>query len=254
MLSYYLFFGTLYFIYGICIGSFLNVCICRIPEGISLVSGRSMCPSCGHTLRAGDLIPLLSWILLRRKCRYCGAPISSRYPVVELLTGVMYILVFLACGPSLLSVIYCLFGSCLIAAAGIDLDHLYVPDRFHLCILILAAVSFFTGHSESPKSLLAGGLLVGGFMLLVSTATHGGIGGGDIRLMTATGLLLGLPRNLFAFLLAYIAAGFFCLIPLLQGRLHRRTEVPMVPFFAFALMVSALWGDVLLAWYLGMFL
>lgn len=254
MLSYYLFFGSLYFIYGICIGSFLNVCICRIPEDISLVRGRSMCPSCGHTLHAADLVPILSWIVLRGKCRYCGAPISRRYPFVEFLTGVMYVVVFAACGPTVRSVIYCLFGSCLIAASGIDLDHLYVPDRFHVCIIILAVVSFFTGNSERLFSLLAGSLAVGGFMLLVSLATRGGIGGGDIRLMAASGLLLGLPRNAFAFILAYITAGIVCLIPMLQGRMHRKTEVPMVPFFAFALMVSALWGDRLLDWYLHLFL
>lgn len=254
MLSYYLFFGSLYFIYGICIGSFLNVCIYRIPEEISLVRGRSMCTSCGHTLHAYDLVPLFSWIFLRGKCRYCGAPISARYPVVELLTGLLYVVVFLACGPTLISVIYCLFGSSLIAASGIDLDHLYVPDRFHVCTLILAAVSYFTGNSESIKSLLAGSLLVGGFMLLISLATHGGIGGGDIRLMAASGLLLGLPRNAFAFILAYIAAGLVCFIPLLKGHMNRKTEVPMVPFFAFALMVSALWGHELLNWYLHLFL
>lgn len=241
--------GTFYFLFGISIGSFLNVCIFRIPRKLPVAAPHSMCPCCRHLLSPFDLTPVLSWLLLKGKCRHCHAPISTRYPAIELLTGILYLLCFLAYGMTLDSVILCLFFSSLIAAAGIDFEHTYIPDRIHLIILILALASFLSGSSEPWLSMVLGCLIPSGIMLAVSLLTKGGIGFGDIKLMAASGLLLGLEKNVLAFFLAYLTAGLFHAVPLLRGRISGKDEIPMAPYFAASLILSALFGAEIWSWY-----
>ena len=241
-----------FFIVGLCIGSFLNVVIYRLPLEISVARGRSFCPRCEHALAAGDLIPLFSFILLRGKCRYCAAPISWRYPLVETLTGVLYGLTFLRFGISWYTLLGLVFLSVLIVAAFIDHDHTFIPDRLHIIILALAVAACFVGPEISLLSRLIGAGAIGGFMLIVALLTHG-IGGGDVKLMAASGLLLGWQLNLMAFFLAYILAGLCYGLPYLLKKLPAHTEVPMAPFFAVALAFALLGGEPLLAWYFGLF-
>lgn len=244
-----LYFTIIYFLFGISIGSFLNVCIWRIPKKFPIANDRSMCPCCQHKLKAIDLVPILSWVFLKGKCRYCKSSIAFRYPLIELLTGILYVLSFRHFGLTWNSVLFCLFASLLIVGAGIDYDYTYIPDTIHLCLFVIAVLSHLIGNPVSIKCSLAGGLLVGGFMLILSYLTHGGIGGGDIKLLTVTGFYLGLSRNIFAFFLAYSLAACWCIIPMLRKKVNRRTEIPMIPFFTIALIVTALWGRQLLHWY-----
>lgn len=257
MNSDFILLASFYFLFGISIGSFLNVCIWRIPIQRSVCTAHSKCPSCHHILSPLDLIPILSWMLLRGKCRYCGAFISPRYPIVEFLTGIWFVLCFAVIGSRpgaiLYSIVLCLFGCCLIVAAWIDIDHMYVPDRIHIMILILSAAAFFLHHTETLSSCLLGAVVPSGIMLIVSLLTKGGIGGGDIKLMAVSGLLLGFPCNIFAFFLAYLLAGCYYLIPLLRGKVNGKDPIPMVPFFAAALMFSCLWGSPILTWYFNLF-
>lgn len=142
----------------------------------------------------------------------------------------------------------------LVTAAVIDLRTMYVPDWVPGFILGLALISLFTEHGPTLTSRVCGSLVIGGAMLLVSILTKGGIGGGDIKLMAASGLLLGFSHNLLAFILAYLTAGLMYAIPLLTGRLDRHKEIPMIPYFAASILVSCLFGDGIINWYLKFFM
>lgn len=242
---------ALFFLYGLCIGSFLNVIIYRLPIGLSIAKGRSMCPQCGHTLHAPDLVPLFSFLALRGKCRYCGGAISGRYPAVEGLTGLAFGLCAAVYGMSLYAVLLCVYASALITASFIDLDHTYIPDGVHLLIAALAVLSLFTGPSLPPLERLLG-LLPAAVMLLLSLLT-GGIGGGDIKLMAASGLLLGWQLVLPAFFLAYLLAAARWAPPYFAKKISAGFEVPMAPCFSIALMTMALFGRPLLRAYWGLF-
>lgn len=245
---------SLYFLLvGLCIGSFLNVVIYRLPRKLSIAKGRSMCPRCGHTLAARDLVPVFSFLFLHAKCRYCGSPISWRYPGVETLAGVLFALAAWKWGitATAYSAVLCLFFCALIVAWFIDKDETYIPDHIHFVILGCAVASWFCGPWVSLADRLIGGAGVGLVMLAITLATHGGIGGGDIKLMAVSGLMLGWRLMLPAFFFAYILAFLRLLIPLIRGKLKAGLEVPMAPYFALSLMVFSLWGNDLLRWYLG---
>lgn len=152
-------------------------------------------------------------------------------------------------------VILLLLAVILIAAAVTDIRSLYVPDIIPLCIAGLAVVTLVAGQEHGPAltSRICGSLVIGGAMLGVSLLTKGGIGGGDIKLMAASGLLLGFPRNLLAFILAYLAAGLLYTLPLLTGKIDRNRPIPMIPYFAVSILFSCLFGDRLIGWYLQFF-
>lgn len=248
-----LIFPVFYGLFGAAAGSFLNVCILRIPEGRSFITGRSRCPACGHVLTYGDMIPVLSWILLRGRCRYCGSPISRQYPAVELLTSCMFILCCIARGPGPDAVLMCLLGCLLITAAFIDGRYMYIPDTIHLLILLLALLSLAAGLGPSLPDRAAGALFGGGFLALLNLLSRGGVGWGDIKLFTVCGLLMGTAPNITAILTGYVLAGLWCAFPLIRGTIGRRTAVPMAPYFAVSLMVCGLWYHELALWYMGLF-
>lgn len=244
---------VVYGLLGAVTGSFLNVCILRIPEGQTFVTGRSHCPACGHVLAFYDMVPVLSWLFLKGRCRYCRAPVSIQYPAVELLTAAAFILCLLAKGPGMDSALMCLFTSILITAAWIDARHMYIPDGIHILILLLSCISLAAGHGPSLMNRLAGSLLPGGFLALVNLLSRGGVGWGDVKLFAACGLLLGPAPAMTALLMAYAAAGLWYAVPLMRGRIGRKTQIPMAPFFAVFLIVCGLWFRQLLLWYLGLF-
>ena len=155
------FYPALYGICGIIIGSFLNVCILRIPEGQSFVTGRSHCPACKRQLYPFDMVPVLSFLFLGGKCRFCGKPISIQYPLVEAGTALLFFLCCLAKGPGAAAVIMCLFGSLLTVGAWIDARHMYIPDGISLSILILAAASLMILPLPDILSRMAGAAMCG---------------------------------------------------------------------------------------------
>ncbi len=246
-----LFYSIVFLVYGCCIGSFINVCIWRIPRNISLVYGRSSCVYCDHKLGALDLVPVLSWVGLRGRCRYCRRTIPRQYPMIELGCGLMYLLCFQVLGLSVRAVLACLLGSVLLTAAVIDGKWLYVPDRIPLMILLLSIVSLHTSRLPLPGNRLAAAGFVCGFMLLLSVLTDGGIRGGDIKLMTAASLYLGFGKAVAAFFFSYVLAALWYLLPMLRGTVDRKDCIPMVPFFAVSIMVFTLWGGYILDWYLS---
>lgn len=245
-----LFYSIMFLVYGCCIGSFLNGCIWRIPREISLVRGRSACIRCGHVLGVPDLIPILSWVGLKGRCRYCRQSIPRQYPMVELGCGLMYLLCFHALGLGFQTVLACLLGSVLLMAAVIDGKWLYVPDRVPLIILLLAIASLCASRLPLLGNRLAAAGFVGGFMLFLAVLTDGGIGGGDIKLMAASCLYLGFSRGVAAFFFSYVLAALWYIVPMLRGRLDRKDCIPMVPFFAVSIMMFTLWGTQITDWYL----
>lgn len=198
-------------------GSFLNVCILRIPANQNFVTGRSHCPACGHVLAFYDMVPVLSWLFLKGRCRYCRAPVSIQYPAVELLTTSAFLLCLLAKGPGMESALMCMFSSILITAAFIDARHMYIPDGIHILILILSCISLAAGSGPAIINRLGGSLLAGGFLALVNLLSRGGVGWGDVKLFAASGLLIGAAPAITALLMGYVAAGLWYAVPLVRG-------------------------------------
>lgn len=257
MISYYVSLFLLYMIFGLCIGSFLNVVIYRLPIKMSVSKGRSICTSCRHTLNTLDLIPVLSFIFLKGKCRYCKTKISFRYPAVELLTGVLFGICGLIFSTTLYSVLACLFVSALITAAFIDHDVGLIPNGISAFIVALTAAQWFVSSGElslkavldnTVSSVISGGCIFA-FMLILYYAAHA-VGGGDVKLAAACGLFLGFPNGIAGFLLSYVLAALLLLLPIVRGRVQRKAQIKMAPYFAAGFIAAALFADYAIKWYL----
>lgn len=239
------------FLYGIVIGSFLNVCILRIPAKESIAKERSHCMSCGYQLAWFDLIPLFSYIFLGGKCRKCKKHISLQYPLVEALNGVLYVLIFLVNGWSIDSVIYCLLTSALIVLSVIDFRTYEIPIGINLFILALGLIHLVF-HLGDWLEYGIGLLAVSGFLWLLYQLSGGtAIGGGDVKLMGAAGLLLGWKLAIVAFLLGCILGSVIHIIRMKMSGAERR--LAMGPYLAAGIFIAALWGNQFLNWYLGSF-
>lgn len=251
------------FLLGCAVGSFLNVCIYRLPRDRSVVSPPSHCPQCGARLRAVDLLPLVSFLALGRKCRFCGGVISWRYFIVELLTGVVFLLAWLACGESLRVIPCWIFTAVVIAVIFTDLDHMIIPDSLVLVGLAAAVLqegmTVWSGEAPLlsvvvpgtglalPKAV-AGGLVGLGLFVLIRAFSQlvfrrEGMGLGDVKLAGAIGAMLGPGLALLSFGLA-ITAGAVLGVALLALRVRRRMEyLPFGPFLAAAALITLLLPD-----------
>lgn len=239
------------FLYGIVIGSFLNVCILRIPLKESVAKERSHCMSCGYQLAWFDLIPLFSYIFLGGKCRKCKTHISLQYPLVEALNGILYVLIFLVNGWSIDSVIYCLLTSALIVLSVIDFRTYEIPIGINLFILALGLIHLVF-HLGDWLEYGIGLLAVSGFLWILYQLSGGtAIGGGDVKLMGAAGLLLGWKLAIVAFLLGCILGSVIHIIRMKMSGAERR--LAMGPYLAAGIFIAALWGNQFLNWYLGSF-
>ncbi len=239
------------FILGTIIGSFLNVLIYRIPLKLDFVKGHSFCPHCHHDLKALDLFPVFSYLFLGGKCRYCKVKISPRYPLIELLTGVLFTLTYLRFGNSLMSVIGCILACDLVVLSMIDHDTLEFDDGFSILILVLGAFALILDHS-APLLTLIGVLAISGPMLAIAYFT-GGFGGADIKLMGAAGLLLGFPNIIVAFFIGVISGGIQAIVLLRKGN-DRKSMMPFGPHLALGIFVAYLYGSAILNWYLSFFI
>lgn len=242
----YLFF----LIFGLCIGSFLNVVIYRLPIGKSIVCGRSACPDCGHQLTFGDNIPIISWLYLQGQCRYCGAKISPRYPLVEALTAVLFLLVYVQYGWSLNTLTGFLLTGVLIVCAFIDIDQGIIPDR--ITYPALAAGLFLSWWTVGLKSALLGVAVFAGVLLLAALFSNGGMGGGDIKLAAVIGAFSGFPSAGAGLILACITGGLWAGFLLITRRAGRGTSIRFGPFLAAGGWLGFMYGSALISWYLGL--
>ena len=249
-----LFFIILYviiFLFGIVIGSFLNVCIFRIPKGESIAKERSHCMSCGYQLAWYDLIPLFSWIFLGGKCRKCRAPISPQYPIIEAANGILYVLIFLICGFTMESVLYCLAVSALLALSVIDFRTFEIPFGFVVFIGALGVIRLVLDYTNWLTYLI-GLFAVSVPLLIILLASKGrAIGGGDVKLMAACGLLLGWKLILPAFIMGCILGSVIHIIRIrVSGEGH---VLAMGPYLSAGVLLSMLFGNALVNWYIGLF-
>ena len=251
------------FILGLIIGSFLNAVIYRMHSGDSIVKGHSHCPQCQHQLGVKDLIPVFSWLWLRGKCRYCQAKISWQYPLVELATAILFVLgYFVLVAPVVmvsfivwLSYLYYLIAiSFLIVIFVFDHQHGLILDVVSLPLIVIAILfTIFLGQ-DILMYLLAG--LVGfawfGWQYAISKGNW--IGGGDLRLGLAMGLLLGWPKIIFALFMAYIVGAIVGVYLLATKKKDRQSQIPFGTFLSAATIITWLWGGLLWQWYMGLFM
>ena len=243
---------------GLCVGSFLNVVIYRVPEGMSLAKPDSHCPKCKYKLKWYDNIPVLSYILLGGKCRNCKAHISFRYTMVELVNMLLWLsCAFLFWKQSIpLACIYMIALSVFICVFFIDLEHKVVFDRFQLILLALGIASIFFDKSCVWYSHLIGGSVGFAVFYLVAflfekMAKKEGLGGGDIKLAGVAGLLLGWERLILSLLLATLPAAIVMLIAK-RGKEGEDKEFPFAPFLVVGFTVALLFGEQIIGWYLSL--
>ncbi len=238
------------FLFGIVIGSFLNVCILRMPEHKTVVTERSHCMRCGYQLSWYDMVPVFSWLFLRGRCRKCKEPISPQYPIIEAANGLLYIIVFAVQGFTVSGILYCLLSSALLVLSVIDWRTYEIPIAINVFILALGVLRVVTDYTNW-LSYLAGLLCVSMLLLLIFWISGGrAIGGGDIKLMAAAGLLLGAKKILLGFLLGCVVGS---VIHLLRMKIKNADRVlAMGPYLSVGIFIAALFGDAMIGWYLGM--
>lgn len=245
-----LIFSILFGLYGVIIGSFVNVLILRLPIRESVTLTRSHCMNCGHTLAWYDLFPLFSYLFLGGKCRYCKEHISAQYPIVEGLNGLLYIILYLVKGITLETVLYCLCASALLALSVIDWRTHEIPVGFNIFILLLGLIRLITDIGNWSQYVI-GLFAVSGFLFLLFLFTGGrGIGGGDIKLMAATGLLLGWQLNIIGFLIGCIVGSIIHLTLMAIKKADR--VLAFGPYLSMGVFIAMIWGEQLVSWYLSM--
>ena len=235
------------FVFGTIIGSFSNVCIYRIPLKQSVITPSSFCPSCMSPIKFYHNIPILSYIYLKGSCPSCHTRIPFRYPLVELLTGLIYIALYMKFGLSLGFFVFILLCTALVIIAFIDLENRIIPDKITLPgIVVGLLLSFFT--ISFVNSLL--GLFVGGgIFFLIAFIKRGGMGGGDIKLMAMIGSFLGWQGSLMTILIGSIAGSIIGIILLLKKRKGIKDIIPFGPFLAFGGISYILLGEEFFKWY-----
>jgi leader peptidase (prepilin peptidase)/N-methyltransferase len=240
--------------FGLLIGSFLNVVAYRLPRGESLVKPRSRCTTCGTEVRAIDNVPLLSWLFLRGRCRHCSAQISARYPVVELLTAIVFGAVVLARGLTTELLLDLPFAAMLIAVADIDLEHRIVPNKILAPMAVWGVAASAVVRPEMLPELLIAGAGAFLFLLVAALAYPAGMGMGDVKLAGVMGLYLGvsvIPGMLIAFLAGSVVG---IAIMLRHGADARKRGVPFAPFLALGGLVALVAGTQLIDLYARAFL
>ncbi len=240
---------TIVFLYGIVIGSFLNVCIYRIPKKEDIAIVRSHCMTCNHQLQWYDNIPLFSWMILRGKCRYCKAPISPQYPIIEASNGILWLLVAMIKGISVESLLYALLFSALLTLSVIDFRTYEIPAGINIFILTLGLIMTVLNYTEWLDHVI-GFLAVSIPLYIIIIVTDGrGIGGGDMKLMAAAGLLIGWKLIILAFALGCIIGAP---IHVLRMKIAKADRVlAMGPYLSIGILIAVLWGESIIRWYLG---
>lgn len=254
------------FIIGLVIGSFINVLIFRIPQEKSIITPPSSCTSCGNRLTAPDLVPVLSYVFLKGRCRHCGERISLRYPLIELLTAVIFVALFYKYGFSVPFFGFAFLMTILIAVFFIDIDHRIIPNGLVITGLI-GGFAFFIYNCFNPMPGVFGdvnwwtplvGILPGsGFLLIVALVgsfiykTDDAMGMGDVKLLAPIGLFLGWRLCLIALFLSIVLGGVLSMLLILLRIKKRKDTVAFGPFIVIGAFVTIMWGWDLLYWYLG---
>ena len=246
-----LFIYVVVFLYGLCIGSFLNVCIYRIPLKESVAKSRSHCMSCGGQLKWYDLVPLFSYLFLRGRCRQCKAKISIQYPLVEALNGLGYVFIFLINGINLTSILYSLCFSALIVLSVIDFRTYEIPFGINVFIFILGIIGTVADYTNWLEHIL-GFVVVSGFLYILVLVTKGrAMGGGDVKLMAVAGLLIGLKNSILALILGCIVGS---IIHIARMKIQKKDHVlAFGPYLSVGIFIAMLFGNSFISWYFSLF-
>lgn len=251
MEEYLILIYPLVFLYGILIGSFLNVCIYRIPKHESIVVTPSHCMSCGYGLKWFDLVPVFSWLCLRGKCRKCKAPISVQYPIIEATNGLLWLAIIAIAGFNVEGVLYCLLASALLVLSIIDFRTFEIPFGINVFIALLGLVRLVTDYKRWYLYVI-GFFLVSGIFWIALLITKGrGIGGGDVKLMAAAGLLLGGPKIFLAMIIGCLLG--VIIHPLRMVISKKDHMLAFGPYLSMGILIAALFGQPLIDWYFSMF-
>lgn len=251
--------AVLFFIFGLCLGSFANVLIYRIPKGQKWAWSRSACPHCGKQIALFDNIPVLSYLLLRAKCRQCGGGISWRYPVVELLTGLLFLGLFLKFGWTISLLEYSIFMFGLVVVTFIDFDHMILPDVFTLSGIVIGLIGSVVNPERDFISSFVGVLLGGGFLwclayLYFLLRKEEGMGGGDIKLLAWIGAVLGWTSVPFVILSSSLVGSVVGIIVALTTKGGLKTAIPFGPYLALGAIFYVFGGEEIALWYVRLFL
>lgn len=279
------YFFIIVFIYGLIIGSFLNALIYRLKTKKSVWQGRSFCPNCKKQLQFWDLVPVFSFIFLRGRCRYCHKKISWQYPAVELVTGLIFVLIFYYQYlipktynlTTIISLIFYLFiASILIIVFVYDLKHYIIPDKIiwtgisiNLIYWLVGVSFYFMGNQKvfyqlfpsayyltpNPLYIILGALLSGGFFLILVLVSRGKwMGGGDVKLAFFMGLFLGFPQVLVALFIAFVVGSIVSIILVAWHKKTFKSQIPFGPFLVLGSFAALFWGVSIINWYYQLFL
>lgn len=242
-------------IFGLFIGSFLNVCIHRIPRDESIVFPPSKCPGCGTKIKPWDNVPVLSYLLLMGKCRGCGERISIRYPVVELLSGLLAVTMLYRFGPVPAALVYYAWSCVLLVITFIDIDFQIIPDSLSLGGIVVGLALVWWLPVSYPDALI--GLAVGGGLLMAVIYGYyfltgkQGMGGGDVKLLAMIGVFTGWQGVLFTIFMGSLAGTLVGIPWAVLNRKNMQAAIPFGPFLALGGLVYVLWGELIVNWYFG---
>lgn len=248
-----------FFIFGLLLGSFANVVIHRLPQEKSVVFPGSHCPQCRNPIRWFDNVPVLSWLFLRGKCRQCHHAISWRYPMVELLTGVLFLLSYHYAGLSWTLVEYLLFTFGLVVCTFIDFDHMILPDEFTLSGIVIGLVGAALNPDREFMDALLGVLFGGGFLwglawVYFILTKKEGMGGGDIKLLAWIGAIIGWKAIPFVIMSSAIVGSVVGLLAATRSKEGLATAIPFGPWLALGAVLYLFGGQTIADWYFSLFL
>jgi len=232
----------LVFLAGTIVASFLTVCVRRLPRGKSVVSPRSHCPECGTTLGPLELVPVLSYLLLRGRCRHCGKKISISYPAMEVGVGLIFLLIVVGRGATVWTLNYLVLASLVVVAAGIDLNHGVIPDRLTLPWMAVGVAAGALGGLREVTMRIVGLFACGGLVFLIALLSRGGMGGGDVKLMALVGSFLGPWGGLASFMVACFIGAAVGIGLIVAGLKKRKDEIPFGPFIAAGAIIVCISG------------
>lgn len=238
-------------IFGLMIGSFLNVCIYRIPKKESIAYPPSHCTSCNTRLKAIELIPVLSFLFYRGKCRYCGSEISYRYPMVELLTALFITFLYMHFDLTSSFFMYSILACLLLVIAFIDYDTQEIPDGLIIAGLLTGIIFIaLNGFKSNYINSILGLLLGGGLFLLIAAVSGGAMGGGDIKLMGVLGLWFGCKLILSVSMIAFIIGAVVSILLIVLKIKNRKDYIPFGPFIVISALINILYGSEIISLYI----
>ena len=241
--------AVLIFILGLMIGSFLNVVIYRLPQGESIVFPGSHCPDCGQELKAIDLIPVLSFLFNKGKCRYCKAKISYQYPVVELLTAFIFLALYWGYNLTIQFLIYAVLLSALIVVSLIDIQHLIIPNKITYPGIILAFLVSLINSQVTWWDSLLGIVGAGLLLLIIAIVSKGGLGLGDVKLIAMIGGFLGWQKAFLIIFLASILGSIIGIFLIIFSNKNWKSKLPFGVFLSLATLLIIFWGNEIIQFY-----